>query len=215
MNHIISEKKYIAETLGVAYESLSQSSVRAETLLGTHTSIAFALQKGKTTTPLITERLIELNDQFVVTHFSVGIKTIGSATPTDLQQLNANIDFYADPTTYSGTNRPNVASIYNASLNWTIDRKEFLPNFPMDAFRRVPETQTGTDVGYTSSGVSQVNSNTNGLFGFYPCEPIILDGRQTLNMNIDLNSSVNFADDSISTYAVVRLRGYLVTNAKD
>jgi hypothetical protein len=215
MNHIIAEKKYIASTLNVPFDSLSQSSVRAEKLLTTHTSIPFDLQKGKVQTPLVTERLIELNDQFVVTHFSIGIKTIGTATPTSVNQLNADIDFYADPTVYSGTNRPNVAAIFNSSLNWTIDRKEFLPNFPMDSFRRVPETQTATNAGYTSSGVTKVNSSTNGLFGFYPCEPIILDGRQTLDLAIDLGDSVTFNDSSISTYAVVRLRGYLVVNAKD
>ena len=57
--------------------------------------------------------------------------------------------------------------------------------------------------------------NTNGLFGFYPCEPIILDGRQTIDMAIELGESVDFDDASITNYAVVRLRGYLVTNAKD
>lgn len=215
MNHIIAEKKYIAETLGVPYDSLSQSYVRAETALSSGASINFDLQKGKTISTLPTERLIELNDQFVVTHFSVAIKAIASDTPTDQQQLNANLDFYADPTTYAGTNQVNVAAIYNSNLNWIIDRKEFLPNFPMDAFRRVPDTQTGTDVGYTSSGVTTVNSNTNGLFGFYPCEPIILDGRQTIDMSVELGESVDFDDAGITNYAVVRLRGYLVTNAKD
>lgn len=217
MNNIIAEKKYIADTLGVPYENLSQAHLRAETALTSGSTIDFTLQKGKkdASSLLVTEKLIELNDQFVVTHFSVAIKTIGSDTPTALQQLTTDLDFYADGNKYTGTNRPNVAAIYNATLNWTIDRKEFLPQFPMDAFRRVPETQTAANADYTTSGIIRTNSNTNGLFGFYPCEPIILDGRQTNNLSIELGTSVDFDDASSTSYAVVRLRGYLVVNAKN
>lgn len=215
MNNIIAEKRYISETLGVPYDSLSQSYIRADKPLSTHTSIKFDIQKGKIQNPLVTERLIELNDQFVVTHFAVGIRTVGSDTPTDLEQLNSVIQRYDDPSTFVGANSVNMGAIYNASLNWTIDRKEFLPQFPMVAFRRVPDTQTAANADYTGSGITKVNSSTNGLFGFYPCEPIILDGRQTIDLAIELGASVSFDDASLTNYAVFEARGYLVTNAKD
>jgi hypothetical protein len=99
-------------------------------------------------------------------------------------------------------------------LSWTIDRKEFVPQFPVRGFRRVPTTQQAANVGYTSSGVNTLDGFDNGLFAFYPSEPTKIDGRQTIDLAINLGSSVTFADASNSYYAVFEARGYLIVNAK-
>jgi hypothetical protein len=213
MNSIIAEKNYISQNLGVQYSSLSQSYLRSEVLLGTQSSIKFPLQKNVNSTPLVTERLLGLADQFVITHFTVGLKRIDSGTPTDANQLTAPILTYDNKTEFAGTNGANVSSIYNSDLSFTIDRKVFIPQFPVRAFRRVPRTQTGTDLGYTDSGVNTEDSFESGLFGFYPSEPTIINGSQTLDLNIDLGSSVAMADSGNSYYAVFEARGYLLVNS--
>ena len=125
MNSIVSEKRFISERLGVPYENLSQSYLRSETLLSTNAVIDFVLQTNKKTIPLVTERLLDLNDEFVITHFSVGLKSIASDTPTNLEQLVAPVLTYDNTTAFAGANGGNVAAIYNSDLSFTIDRKVF------------------------------------------------------------------------------------------
>lgn len=215
MNQIVAEKKHIQKQLKLPYANLSQSYLRAETALGTQSNINFVLQAGKkNTSPLVSERLLELNDQFVITHFFVGLAVVAADSPSDLQQLSKVVHTWEDPTTFAGANSVNVAAIYGGSLNFTINRKEFVPQFPVRAFRRVPETQTASNADYTASGISTVNSYANGLTGFYPCEPTLIDGRQTLDVSIELGSSVSFDDASKAVYCVFEARGYLLVNAK-
>lgn len=214
MNSVIAEKQYIVSKLGVPYENLSQSYLRAETALTTTSVIPFSLQKGQVASPIVTEQLLELNDQFVITHIGFGLKQIASDTPTTLQQLNAPVYTYYDSNTFTGTNAVNVASIYNTNLSMTINRKDFIPAMPMRSFLRVPDTQTTTNADYTGSGIKQTNGFPNGLYSFYPTEVVLIDGRQTLDIQINLGASVAFDDASNSIYAVLEFRGYLVVNAK-
>tara|TARA_R110000822_G_C15271934_1_gene489300 strand:+ start:568 stop:1188 length:621 start_codon:yes stop_codon:yes gene_type:complete len=205
MNSIVSEKRFISERIGVPYENLSQSYLRAETVLGTQSVIDFVLQTNKKSNSLVTERLLDLNDEFVITHFTVGLKAIASDTPTDTQQLVAPVLTYNNATAFAGANGGNVAAIYNSDLSWTIDRKEFVPQFPVRAFRRVPTTQ---------ESATDLDGFDNGLYAFYPSEPTKIDGRQTIDLAINLGSSTTFDDASNSYYAVFEARGYLIVNAK-
>lgn len=230
MNSIVAEKKFIAdrlnsEGLAVRYENLSSSYLRSETLLGTTTSIPFELQAGRVPNPTPTERLLNLNDQFVITHIFIGLKKINSGNPTALQHAKAGVYTWYNPQVFTGTNNPNVDTIYNGSLNWTVNRREFIPEFPVRAFLRVPQTQQATILttdGTITTPSSDFTGNLggfdsieNGLFGFYPQEPTLVDGRQTLDIDIDLGTSVVFADAEKSIYAVLECRGYLIVNSKD
>ena len=205
MNSIVSEKRFISERLGVPYENLSQSYLRSETLLSTNAVIDFVLQTNKKTIPLVTERLLDLNDEFVITHFSVGLKSIASDTPTNLEQLVAPVLTYDNTTAFAGANGGNVAAIYNSDLSFTIDRKVFVPQFPVRAFRRVPTTQQGADLGYAASGVDTQDGFDNGLYSFYPSEPTKIDGRQTLDLAINLGSSTVF-DDAANSYLILNAK---------
>ena len=75
MNSIIAEKKFIAERTGIPYANLSQSYLRAETSLGSLSSYDFELQRNNVSSPTVTERLLDLNDEFVITHLTIGLKT--------------------------------------------------------------------------------------------------------------------------------------------
>lgn len=224
MNSIVSEKQFISSRLGIPYENLSQSYLRAQTALSTQSLIAFNVQKNAVTSPLVTENLLELNDQFVISHFTVGLQQVASDSPSNTQLLAAEFFTYADPTKFTGTNAVNAGAIYGGFLNFTINRREFLPSFPMRAFYRVPTTQTGAFLktagttgtpAATFSGNTGVNGYENGLYGFFPSEPTLIDGRMTLNININLESAVAFDDSSNTIYAVLELRGYLVVNSKN
>jgi hypothetical protein len=206
MNSIVSEKRYIQERLGIPFENLSQSYLRAETELTNLSQYSFLLQRGQVANPIVTERLLQLNDQFIVTHFSVGTKFIAAATPTATQHLTTIVDTFVNPNIYVG-NAANADALFNSSFSWTIDRKQYLPAFPLRAFLRVPTTQqTATN--------TLTNGYDNGLYGFFPSEPTLIDGRQTLDLIADLGAAVTISAASQSTWAVLEVRGYLVVNAK-
>ncbi len=227
MNSVVSEKKFIQERLGIAYENLSQSYLRAETQLSNASTYNFKLQSGQNAAPLVTEKLLQLNDQFVITHFRVSLRYIDpstTATPTATEQLIAQQYLFADPTVFTSTSA-NAKAIYNGNLSFIIDRKQFLPAFPMNAFYRVPAAQstnlttggtTATPLATFTGNTGGVNGYDNGLYGFYVSEPTLIDGRQTLDLSLNLNASVSIA--TIGTdpmiYATFEARGYLVVNAK-
>jgi hypothetical protein len=210
MNSIINEKKFIAERTGIPYSNLSQSYLRAETALGSNSQYSFQLQKGNTsTTPIVSERLLELNDEFVMTHVFIGLKKPASTSVAD--QLSAQVYTYPDIVTVANGGGGFTAvdeSLYNGSFSLTINRKEFLPNFPIRFFRRVPDQQSG--IGATGGTIAK-NAFPNGLYGFAPFEPVKIDGRQTIDALIDLGGAVTF---TTGIYAVLEVRGYLVVNAK-
>lgn len=227
MNSVVAEKKFIQERLGIDYSNLSQSYLRAETQLSNLSTYNFFLQRGQVAAPLVTENLLELNDQFVITHFRVSLRNIdpaATAAPTATEQLNAQQFLFADPTVFT-SNAANAKSIYNGNLSFIIDRKQFLPAFPTNAFYRVPTAQSTnlTTAGTVAAPVATFTGNTggvngydNGLFGFYVSEPTLIDGRQTLDLSLNLGASVNIA--AIGTdpmiYATFEVRGYLVVNSK-
>jgi hypothetical protein len=204
MNQIINEKKFIAERTGIPYANLSQAYLRAETVLGGLSQYSFQLQGNNVATPTITERLLNLNDEFVMTHLTIAVKSVATAgaTPTDLEQLDSPLFTFSAPTVFT----TNVEPVFNGSFSLTIDRKEFLPQFPCRFFKRVPDTQV--------SATTQP-SYTNGLYGFAPFEPVKIDGRQTINAVLDLGAAATMAGAAgFTNYAVLEVRGYLVVNAK-
>jgi hypothetical protein len=206
MNQIINEKKFIAERTGIPYANLSQAYLRAETVLGSLSQYSFQLQGNNVASPTITERLLNLNDEFVMTHLTIAVKSVTTAgtTPTDAEQLDTPLFTYSAATVFT----TNVEPVFNGSFSLTIDRKEFLPQFPCRFFKRVPDTQVSTTNG-------TVPSFTNGLYGFAPFEPVKIDGRQTINAVLDLGAAATMAGAAgFTNYAVLEVRGYLVVNAK-
>jgi hypothetical protein len=226
MNSVVSEKKFIQERLGIPYENLSQSYLRAETQLSSLSQYKFYLQRGQVASPLVTENLLELNDQFVITQFRISLRHIDPTTtgvPTATEQLTAQQYLYADPSVFTSTSAA-AAAIYGGNLSFTIDRKEFLPAFPVNAFYRVPVTQTSQNLqsAYTSTATPNYVANTgrnsyeNGLFGFYVSEPTLIDGRQTIDISLNLGAGVSIATVGTDpmVYATFETRGYLVVNSK-
>ena len=213
MNSIVNEKKFIEAKLGIPYSSLSQSYLRAETSLTTTTTIPFNLQTASVASPLVTEKLLNLNDLFVITHVSVGARYISGTSLTNQKQLNAEVINYYDKNTFSeATYGANIASLWNANLSWIINRKEYVPALSMRNFLFAPITQTATNSGYTT-GPATTNAWNGPFTSFLPFEPTVISGRDTLNINVNLGTSVQFTAAN-TVYATMEVRGYLVVNAK-
>jgi hypothetical protein len=214
MNSIVKEKQYISNVLSVPFENLSQSYLQKGVALGTQSVINFPVQTSQVASPLVTDNLLNLNDEFVVTHYTVFLRSVGSDTPSNTQLLNALPITYCDLNVFTGTNAANVGAIYNGTLTFTIDRKDFIPAWPVRSFYRVPTTQTAANAYFSASAIKTVNGFENGLYGFYQTEPVKITGRQTLDISIDLGASVVMDDSSFTYYAVLELRGYLLVNVK-
>lgn len=205
MNSIVKEKRYISEKLGVPYESLSQSYLRAETKVITGTQIAFTLQRNKATSTQVTERLLDLTDEFVITEFTIGLKGVPTGG-TDEDHARAFVK------TYEAFDLANTGNaVYNSNMNFTIDRTEFVPQYPTRAFRRVPFQQM-TKATIDPPLVKSYDGFPNGKFGFAGSEPTLINGRQTLDLTLDLGQQL-VAPTTFEAYVVFEARGYLVVNA--
>jgi len=232
MNNIVAEKRYISSKLGVPYESLSQSYLRTQTILNEagvatiNNVIDFTLQTNKVLDPAPTDRLLDLNDEFVITHFTVGIKSVEVYPSEDiLNPVFTSDQPYQFTETYTEYLHKNIGAIYNGSLRFTIDRTEFIPQFPVRAFYRVGDglevtnqefqTEIPSPVPAATSETSRLATTTTSLYGFYPCEPTKIDGRQTLDLSIDLGTNVSINSDDFNQFAVFEARGYLITNSND
>jgi hypothetical protein len=213
MNSIVNEKKFIEAKLGLPYASLSQSYLRAETSLTTTSTIPFNLQSANVAAPLVTEKLLNLNDVFVITNVSVGARFISGTTLTNQKQLNSEVINYYDSNTFTeATYGANIASLWNSNLSWIINRREYVPALSMRNFLFAPISQTAANAGY-ATGPKQTNAWNGPFTSFLPFEPTVISGRDTLNINVNLNSSVQFTAAN-TVYATMEVRGYLVTNAK-
>jgi hypothetical protein len=213
MNNIVNEKKFIEAKLGLPYASLSQSYLRAETSLTTTSTIPFNLQSANVAAPIVTEKLLNLNDVFVITHVAIGARFISGTTLTNQKQLNAEVFSYYDSNTFTeATVGANIASLWNSNLSWVINRREYVPALSCRSFLSVPTTQTATNSGY-ATGPKTTNGWASPFTSFLPFEPTVISGRDTLNISVNLGSSVVFTSAN-TVYATMEVRGYLVTNAK-
>jgi hypothetical protein len=213
MNNIVNEKKFIEAKLGLPYASLSQSYLRAETSLTTTSTIPFNLQSANVAAPIVTEKLLNLNDVFVITHVAIGARFISGTTLTNQKQLNAEVFSYYDSNTFTeATVGVNIASLWNSNLSWVINRREYVPALSCRSFLSVPTTQTAANSGY-ATGPKTSNGWASPFTSFLPFEPTVISGRDTLNISVNLGSSVVFTSAN-TVYATMEVRGYLVTNAK-
>jgi len=210
MNSIVSEKRFISERLGLPYESLSQSYLRSATTLTNQSQVDFILQANKKTGG-VDEKLLQLNDEFVVTHFAVYLSLADGAGDENAAKAEHYTYVPLTPTTRFTGNSANAVALYNSDLSWTIDRTEFVPQFPMRAFFRVPDVQESYA---PATATNVVSGYSNGLYGFYPSEPTKIDGRQTIDLSVNIGSTVDFTPVAGQTLkAVFEARGYLITNA--
>jgi len=108
--------------------------------------------------------------------------------------------------------------LFNGKLGLTVNEFNYFPALSTRDFLRVPETQEGTFTGVNagSSDTSQGgDSRTNGLYGYYPVDPLIITGKDNIEAAIKLPASYNMAASASNhiNVAVFLAKGYLVTGA--
>jgi hypothetical protein len=123
MNSIVNAKQFVASRLGIPYENLSQSYLQKGVALGTQSVINFPIQTSQVASPLVTDNLLNLNDEFVVTGYTVFLRTVAADSPSNTQLLNAVPYTYNDTNVFTGTNSVNVGAVFNGTLSFTIDRR--------------------------------------------------------------------------------------------
>ena len=75
----------------------------------------------------------------------------------------------------------------------------------------IPSFQAGA-----TNFLERLSQTETSLYGFYPSEPTKIDGRQTIDLSVNLNSNADLTSDIGGTnYVVFEARGYLITNANN
>lgn len=213
---VTAEKRYIESRFGIGFESLSASYLRLETLLGTQATIDFNVQTNLPNV-IASEKRLNQSDQFIVTHLGFAIKKIAAASPTAAQHAVAILYTWVNSNTglFAGANDANIQAIFNGFLEFTVNRKTYVPAIDMRSFERVPESQQGQPLAAIAGPVTYAlkrDSFPNGLFGYFPVDYIRLNGYDLITPTITLPSSVAMAVANESNYAVLLMKGYLASN---
>ena len=206
-------KQFISAQTGVNPSTLSESYLRLETLLSTQNTITFNV-KENTGTTLATEKRLSLNDAFIITHMALFVKKIEDASPTAVQQANADLYPYANPAIFNGAaGDVNIPAVYNSTLSLSVNNVTYIPAMNTYSFRRVPNAQKGAP---TAVGplVTPTDERPNSLFGYVETDLIVLTGSQNIEVSISLPTgwSGSFTETNESNYAVLMVSGYLAQN---
>ena len=210
------EMNTIVRNAGMSTENASPSELRRGVILGTSESIVLDF-KSNVANKLVSDQLVDISDAFIVTGIGFALFTLPTATPTDALIMKAVRHQFANPYVFTGTNaKASTPAIYNASAKITSNTNTLYPRLPMKFLERVPENQQGMPLVYQSTGDVVHNSLRSSAEpnGFYciPVKPVTLKGNESLDINIDLKTSLVFADSSITNYAEVVLRGYYIND---
>jgi hypothetical protein len=213
-NKITEFKHYLANQFGGNYGAYSESFLRFETSLGTSGVLNFAVNANEVVQPnsavIPTEARLAQGDIFVVTHIKFDISEIASDTPSAAQLGNRRRYFWPNTGIFAGTNQANLWTIYNGYLSVQVDNVKWLPQIPMDQFLRIAETQqTVNQAAATATSENLGDSQTNGMWGYCPCDPFALDGNKKNVWQVTLPNSVAIDDSSLTTYASFTVKGYL------
>lgn len=226
MNTIKSQIERISAQLGVNKGNISQSFLRAETLLDSSSNIAFNLLEKGNNSNIASQRLLKPNDGFIATHWTIALKKVAATSPSQAQHITSILHQYVNPSVFDGTSSSlneavALQAIYQAGkMKLSIDKVEFMPGVPVRDFERVHTAQQGqVMVGYVDvAGTGDTTYTTprservNGLDGYYDIPFIGFNGNQDVNPSIDLGASVDMTETNESNYAVLIVKGYQISN---
>ncbi|MGR3221391.1 MAG: hypothetical protein ACUZ8H_16465 [Candidatus Anammoxibacter sp.] len=204
-------------------QKVYQSFLRADTDLGTQSTIEFQLLKQqKGTSATAGEKLLNASDSFIMTHLGLKLYKSGSSPATTAQRSVAIMYEFVNTNTgiFDGTTGDdNLQGIYNSFLTLTVNEVNDIPAIPCKVFERVPESQQGT---VTTAFVNAASADTtttivrdglpNSLYGFIPITPVVLNGEMTTEMTIRLPSTLVLAESSETNTLVLWVYGFLAIN---
>jgi hypothetical protein len=100
---------------------------------------------------------------------------------------------------------------YNSSLQLVVNNRQIIPSYDLYRHYSVPQTQTATAVGYSTSTNNTKDQHSGADSGFYPVEPgWVLVGSKNNTLTVNLPQAMGTVD--ANSRAVIIFRGHLAQN---
>jgi len=205
---VFENAKALVRGLGYSVDQavLTQSYLRSEVALSTSIAnyhLPVLVNDTQNGSVRVNERRLNLQDIFVASEISV---LIGVGTGTNTK---APLYTYPNGTVFTAATDDDLWSIYNGSLNLTINNAQVLPAWDVYRHYFVPQTQGG--VGITAQTIFPVDQNNASDDSFYPVEPgIVFNGAANINFQLTANGAP--ATILANSFICVIQRGILLQN---
>ena len=205
---VFENAKALVRGLGYSVDQavLTQSYLRSEVALSTSIAnyhLPVLVNDTQNGAVRVNEKRLNLQDIFVASEIAVLIG-VGSSTST-----KAALYTYPNGTIFTTATDDDLLSIYNGSLNLTINNSQVLPAWDVYRHYSVPQTQGG--VGITAQTIFPVDQNNGAADGFYPVEPgIVFNGAANINFQLTANGAP--ASVLANSFICVIQRGILLQN---
>jgi hypothetical protein len=205
---VFENAKALVRGLGYSVDQavLTQSYLRSEVALSTSIAnyhLPVLVNDTQNGAVRVNEKRLNLQDIFVASEIAVLIG-VGSSTST-----KAALYTYPNGVIFTSATDDDLLSIYNGSLNLTINNQQVLPAWDVYRHYCVPQTQGG--VGITAQTIFPVDQNDGAADGFYPVEPgIVFNGAANINFQLTANGAP--ATILANSFICVVQRGILLQN---
>jgi hypothetical protein len=205
---VFENAKALVRGLGYSVDQavLTQSYLRSEVALSTSIAnyhLPVLVNDTQNGAVRVNEKRLNLQDIFVTSEIAVLIG-VGTGTSTKAQLYT-----YPNSTIFTSTSDDDLWSIYNGSLNLTINNSQVLPAWDVYRHYFVPQTQGG--VGITAQTIFPVDQNDASDNAFYPVEPgIVFNGAANINFQLTANGAP--ATITTNSFIAVIQRGILLQN---
>ena len=205
---VFENAKALVRGLGYSVDQavLTQSYLRSEVALSTSIAnyhLPVLVNDTQNGAVRVNEKRLNLQDIFVASEIAVLIG-VGSSTST-----KAALYTYPNGTIFTTATDDDLLSIYNGSLNLTINNSQVLPAWDVYRHYCVPQTQGG--VGITAQTIFPVDQNDGAADAFYPVEPgIVFNGAANINFQLTANGAP--ASVLANSFICVIQRGILLQN---
>lgn len=194
----------------VDHAKLTQSYLRVEIPMTTTDSqyaVPLIDNQGTANVTRRTERKVKLQDMFVVGEIGVFAMAASGATATNVKWYT-----YENPIVFTGSNvASSLLQLWNGYLNFLIDGVNVLPSWDIARHYKVQRTQQGSNLYYTSSAISVLDSIDGSDDGWVPCEPnLVINGAGNWQVSINLPGAMTAV--LANSYFLVWMRGVLAQN---
>ena len=154
--------------------------------------------------PFITEKRLNMQDSFVAS--SIAILLLAPASATDAAALPLTSP---DPLVFTTVGSALATqTIYNGSLNVTVNNNVLIPAWDIYRHFCIPQTQSAPAIPAVSAAT---RNQINGFDGFFPNEPnIVFVGSKNNNINMVLPGGIGTIHPN--SRAVLWVRGILAQN---
>jgi hypothetical protein len=195
--------------LNPASAVLSQSYLRFEVPLSTSvTTYTFDTLVNENTNPnYVTQNKLNLQDAFVVSGigFFLAVPPTGATTDTAFPLYS-----YPNQVNFTGTSDDAAYTIYNGSMQLTVNQRTIITGWDLSRHYFVPQTQQ-TLAKATVTPWANIDQLDLASDGFYPAEPnIVMVGSKKNILQVQLNSGL--ASITANSRLVCIFRGILAQN---